>query len=139
MTTKKKIPSIAEQARAGGADFEGWARGDTRLRTTIATKDGRRSTAYLTRVELEAKLQRAQAFKAIRAELELSQPKFARLLHAGPAAVQQWESGRRSIPAPVFALAELAREMPAVRKRLEATAAPMARPATTGTQKRATA
>jgi DNA-binding transcriptional regulator YiaG len=122
MTTKKKIPSIQEQARKGAEALGKWAKGETRFKATMVYADGSRSTSHVTRDELETKLQRAQAFKAIRADMELSQPQFARLLHAGSAAVQQWEQGRRSIPEPVLALAELARDIPAARKQLEATA-----------------
>jgi|GEM_PF-3325782 len=117
----KKIPSIADQVKASGLD--GWARGETRLRTTIVSRDGASHTARMTRPELEEKQLQAKAFQGIRASLDLTQPDFARLIHATPAAVRQWEQARRAIPAPVLALAELARDIPAVRARLEATAA----------------
>jgi DNA-binding transcriptional regulator YiaG len=140
MTTRKKIPSIEEQARKEAESLRGWAKGETRFKATLVYADGSRSTAHVTRDELDAKLKRAQASKGIRADLELSQSQFARLLHAGAAAVQQWEQGRRAIPDPVFALAELARDIPQARRRLEATAAAMVRAtASVGTQKRATA
>jgi DNA-binding transcriptional regulator YiaG len=139
MTTRKKIPSIEEQARKGTESLRNWTKGKTRFKATMVYADGSHSTAHVTRDELEAKLQRAQAFKGIRADLELSQSQFARLLHAGAAAVQQWEQGRRAIPDPVLALAELARDIPQARRRLEATAVPMARITGGGTQKRATA
>jgi DNA-binding transcriptional regulator YiaG len=126
----KKIPSIAGQIAVGGASLDKWTSGETRLRSTFATKDGGRVTARLTRGEMDARIKaheeakkaNAQVMKEIRAELELSQPKFARLLHTGPAAVKQWESARRTIPGSVLALAEIARDFPAVRERLEATA-----------------
>ncbi len=139
MTTRKKIPSIEEQARKGVDSLRDWAKGKTRFKATMVYADGSRGTAHVTRDELEVKFQRARAFKDIRANLELSQPQFARLLHASSAAVQQWEQGRRSIPDPVFALAELARDIPQARRRLEATAVPIVRPVRGGTQKRANA
>ena len=138
MTSRKKIPSIEEQARKGAASLKDWAKGKTRFKATMVYADGSRTTAHVTRDELESKLQRAQAFKGIRADMELSQSQFARLLHAGSAAVQQWEQGRRAIPDPVFALAEIARDIPQARRRLESTAVPMARASAGGTQKRAT-
>ncbi len=139
MTSRKKVPSIEEQARKGAESLRDWAKGKTRFKATMVYADGSRSTTHVTRDELEAKLQRAQAFKNIRADLELSQPQFARLLHAGASAVQQWEQGRRAIPDPVFALAEIARDIPQARRRLEATAAPLANAKTGGIRKRAMA
>lgn len=138
MTARKKIPSIAEQARQVAAELSGWVRGETRLRTTIATKGGGRTIAHATRPELEAKLQRAKALQAIRADLGMSQPSFAHLIQSTPPAVRQWEQGRRAIPNTVFALAELARAMPAVRKRLEAmTASASGAAKVAGSRKRA--
>jgi DNA-binding transcriptional regulator YiaG len=120
MTTRKKIPSIEDQALKGVDSLKDWAKGGNRFRTTMIYADGSRTTTHLTRNELEFKLKRAQAFKEIRADLDLSQSQFARLLQAGTSAVQQWEQGRRSIPNPVFALAEIARNIPQARRQLVA-------------------
>ncbi len=139
MSTRKKIPSIEDQARKGATSLKDWAKGKTRFKATMVYADGSRSTTHVTKDELEVKLQRAQAFKGIRADMDLSQSQFARLLHAGSSAVQQWEQGRRAIPDPVFALAEIARDIPQARRRLEATAAPMIPSIGGGTQKRALA
>jgi len=134
------IPSVAQQAREGMESLDKWAEGKTRLRVTLATRDGKRTTFRATRDELQAQLKRAQDLKAIRAGMNLSQPGFAHLIRSTPPTVRQWEQGRRAIPEPILTLAKLAREMPAVRKRLEAMAGPAAAPATaaaSGTQKRA--
>lgn len=138
---KKTIPSAAEQASQGIASMDKWTEGKTRFRVTMATRDGKRTTFKATRAELSAKIEQAQTLKAIRSDLHLSQTGFARLLQAGASAVKQWEQGRRSIPAPVLALAELAR-LPIVRQRLETMAGPIRAPAVrataaAGTQKRA--
>lgn len=142
MTAKKKIPSIAEQVKAAGESFGKWGRGEKRLRTTIATRDGARSTFSATRPELEAKLKEAENFKGMRAGLGLSQPQFAQLIQATAAAVKQWETGRRAIPRPVQALAELVLTVPEARKHLEAhnsglSANARSATATAGTRKRA--
>jgi DNA-binding transcriptional regulator YiaG len=119
----KKTPSISEQIRDNAADFEGWVRGDTRFRITIADKNGSRSTFHATRAELEAiKIRRAAAFKEIRSALHLSQARFARLLHVATGTLKGWEIARRAVPEHVYRLAELARDIPAARKHLEATA-----------------
>jgi DNA-binding transcriptional regulator YiaG len=137
MNAKKKIPSIVEQVKSAGESFAKWGRGEKRLRTTIATRDGKRSVAYTTRLELEAKLKDAEVFKGYRAELGLSQPQFARLIHSTPAAIKQWETGRRAIPSTVRALAELALNIPEARRHLEATAESSATSASASTRKRA--
>jgi DNA-binding transcriptional regulator YiaG len=116
--TRKKTPSIGDQLAAAAPALKAWGRGEMRLRTTIATKDGGRHTEDLTRAELDAKRAAAEAFRNIRAELGVSQPLFASLLRSTPAAVRQWEQGRRKIPDPVLALAQLVRD-PVVRAKLE--------------------
>jgi DNA-binding transcriptional regulator YiaG len=122
MSTKKN-PSIAEQAREGAAEVDGWVRGDTRFRITVAGKDGSRATFHATRDELAAiKKQRAEALKEIRGTLHMSQDGFARLLHVAPGTLKGWEIARRAVPEHVYRLAELARDIPAARAHLEATA-----------------
>lgn len=133
---KKRIPSVAVQARKGVAELDKWAKGETRFRITLATKDGSRNTFQATRDELKEKLGRADFLKSIRTELKLSQPGFARLLHTGVSALRQWEQGRRAIPDPVLALADIARAIPKARKRLESAMVPMV-PTAGGSQKRA--
>lgn len=115
--TRKKTPSIGDQLAAAAPALKAWGRGEMRLRTTIANKDGGRHTESLTRAELDAKREAAEVFRTIRAELDVSQPLFASILHSTPAAVRQWEQGRRKIPDPVLALAQLARD-PDVRAKL---------------------
>ncbi len=119
----KKFPSIAEQVREGAADLDGWIRGDTRFRVTIAGKDGSRSTFNATHAELEEiKTHRAVALKKIRSAMHMSQSGFARLLHVATGTLKGWEIARRAVPEHVYRLAELARDIPAARKYLEATA-----------------
>lgn len=81
-------------------------------------QDGSRHVENLTRAEFDAKLKRIDTFRSIRDQLELSQPGFANLLHSTPAAVRQWEQGRRTIPDPILLLAQLAQD-PKVRMRME--------------------
>ncbi len=119
----KKTPSIAEQAREGAAELDGWVRGATRFRVTVAGKDGSRAAFHATRDELAAiKKQRAGALKEIRGTLQMSQDGFARLLHVAPGTLKGWEIARRAVPEHVYRLAELARDIPAARAHLEATA-----------------
>ncbi|MEO6096789.1 MAG: helix-turn-helix domain-containing protein, partial [Fibrobacteria bacterium] len=61
--------------------------------------------------------ERLDHFKAIRAELGLSQAGMAKVLRVATKTLQGWEIGK-PIPEPVFMLMELIHEMPAVRKRL---------------------
>jgi DNA-binding transcriptional regulator YiaG len=120
----KKTPSVAEQVREGAAELGGWIRGDTRFRVTVAGKDGSRETFHATHAELAAiKKQRAEALKEIRGTLHMSQDGFARLLHVAPGTLKGWEIARRAVPEHVYRLAELARDIPAARAHLEATAA----------------
>jgi hypothetical protein len=56
MTARKKTPSIADQAQQGIASLDKWAKGESRLRVTMATRDGKRTTFRATRDELQAKL-----------------------------------------------------------------------------------
>ena len=56
-------------------------------------------------------------FKAVRAELGLSQSGMAKVLRVATKTLQGWEIGK-PIPDPVFILVELIHEIPAVRKKL---------------------
>lgn len=119
----KKTPIIAEQVRESTAELDGWVRGNTRFRVTVAGKNGSRATFHATRDELAAvKKQRAEALKEIRGTLHMSQDGFARLLHVAPGTLKGWEIARRAVPEHVYRLAELARDIPAARAHLEATA-----------------
>ncbi len=121
MKTKPKLPTVAEQARQGVKDLDDWTKGKTKFRATLVGKDGSRSTSLVTRNELNAKIKASIEMKAIRADLKLSQPEFASLMRVAPATVKSWEIARRQVPATALALAQLAHDMPSVRRRLYAT------------------
>jgi DNA-binding transcriptional regulator YiaG len=78
------------------------------------------TVVHTTGPQLDERQQRTEAFKKIRVELKLSQPAMAKALHIGTATVRNWEYSRRTIPEPMLILAELLRDIPAVRKRLMA-------------------
>ncbi len=118
MKTKSKFPTVAEQARQGIKDLDAWAKGTLKFRATFVGKDGSRSTSLVTRNELNAKIKASVEMKAIRADLKMSQPEFASLLKVAPATVKSWEIARRQVPATALALAQLAHDMPSVRRRL---------------------
>lgn len=63
-------------------------------------------------------LKRLEAFKRIREHLGLSQAGMAAALQVSKRTVESWEGRRREIPEPMMVLAELLRDLPAVRKRL---------------------
>ncbi len=117
MTPSKKSELAADLLKAFD-DVEAWNKGSLRLRTTITAQDGSRHVEHLTRSEFDGKMKRIATFRGIRDRLDLSQPGFANLLHATPAAVRQWEQGRRAIPDPILLLAQLAQD-PKVRMRME--------------------
>lgn len=75
---------------------------------------------YASRVDLDERRRRVDAIKNIRSVMGLSQPEFAKLMHVGTATLRNWEYGRRMIPEAMLILAELLRDMPAVRKPLMA-------------------
>ncbi|MDB5046985.1 MAG: hypothetical protein JWO30_56 [Fibrobacteres bacterium] len=63
-------------------------------------------------------IKRVDAFKSIRNELHLSQAGMAEALQVSKRTVESWEGRKREIPEPMLVLAELLRDVPAVRKRL---------------------
>lgn len=63
-------------------------------------------------------LKRIEAFKRIREHLDLSQAAMAAALQVSKRTVESWEGHRREIPEPMMVLAELLRDLPAVRRRL---------------------
>lgn len=63
-------------------------------------------------------VKRVEAFKKIRDSLDLSQAGMAAALQVSKRTVESWESLRREIPEPMMVLAELLRDLPAVRRRL---------------------
>ena len=95
-----------------------WKAGKKALRTTIVDEAGGVTVLHATGPELDKRQQRTEAFKKIRVEIGLSQPAMAKALHIGTATVRNWEYSRRMIPEAMLILAELLRDVPAVRKRL---------------------
>lgn len=63
-------------------------------------------------------LKRIESFKKIRESLGLSQGDMATALQVSKRTVESWEGHRREIPEPMMILAELLRDLPAVRRRL---------------------
>lgn len=64
------------------------------------------------------RLKRIDSFRKIRESLGLSQSDMAAALQVSKRTVESWEGQRREIPEPMMVLAELLRDLPAVRKRL---------------------
>lgn len=101
-------------------ELEDWKSGKKKLKTTLIDGAGGRTVLYASRPELDERRRRTEAFKKIRLGLDLSQPEMAKAMHVGTATVRNWEYGRRMIPEAMLILAELLRDMPAVRRRLMA-------------------
>ncbi len=116
MKTKKKLPSIVQQVREAGNDFKAWGNGKKKLRTTIMSADGSRTTSHFTRDEMDEKLKNADLIRTIRSDLKMSQPEFAKLMKVAPATVKSWEISKRNVPPIAIALAQLAHDMPSVRR-----------------------
>ena len=95
-----------------------WKAGKIRFKVSILDDDGKgRFSWEESGPESKARYERLAQFKAIRAELGLSQSGMAKVLHVATKTLQGWEIGK-PIPDPVFILVELIHDMPAVRKRL---------------------
>jgi DNA-binding transcriptional regulator YiaG len=101
-------------------DLKDFKAGKKKLKTTLIDKGGIRTVIHASSPELEVRAQRTNAFIKIRSDLNLSQPAMAAALHISPATVRNWEYGRRLIPEAMLILAELIRDVPAVRRRLMA-------------------
>lgn len=99
-------------------EIKGWKSGTKKLKTTILDEGGGRTEVHASGPELDLRSERAVAFKKIRVDLKMSQPEMAKAMHVGTAAVRNWEYGRRLIPEAMLILAELLRDVPAVRRRL---------------------
>lgn len=91
-------------------------------------KDGKYRDAGLSKKERQEiqeaaantlrQLKRIDAFRRIRESLGLSQASMASALQVSKRTVESWEGHRREIPEPMLVLAELLRDLPAVRRRL---------------------
>lgn len=115
MKTQKKVTN-----RFAGleAELKDWKAGKIKLKVSILDEDGKgRYSWEESGPESKIRLERLAQFKAIRAELGLSQSAFAKALRVATKTLQGWEIGK-PIPDSVFILAELIHDIPAVRKRL---------------------
>lgn len=93
----------------------------TSYRVTRITAEGKKKTSSMNARQLESF--RAKRLQAIRKEeLGLTQKAFAEAVGANIRTLQDWETGRSPMPKPVEKLLDLMRAIPAVRKRLLATA-----------------
>lgn len=101
-------------------EFGDWKAGKKKLKATLLDEAGGRTVIHASEPELNERVQRSEAFKKIRSDLKLSQPEMAKAMHVTTGAVRSWEYGRRLIPEAMLILAELLRDMPAVRRRLMA-------------------
>lgn len=99
-------------------EIKEWKAGKKKLKSTILDEAGGRTVFLATGPELDERARRAKAIKNIRVGLKLSQPKMAKALRVGIAALRNWEYGRRKVPESMLLLAELLRDLPAVRRRL---------------------
>ena len=95
-----------------------WKSGKRKLRTTILDDGGGRTIFRATAPESNERERRAEGIKKIRLDLALSQPEMAKAMHVGTATIRNWEYERRMVPEAMLILAELLRDLPAVRKRL---------------------
>jgi len=110
----------AESNRLAGLErsFKDWKSGKIKFKASILNEDGKgRFSWEESGPEYKKRLERLALFKAIRAELGLSQAGMAKVLRVATKTLQGWEIGK-PIPDPIFILVELIHEMPAVRKRL---------------------
>ena len=113
----KSIPSLSKQLAQGVKDIKAWKAGKKKFRTHLVEKDGTRTTWMESGTEAKIRKQRLEQFKAMRADLGLSQSEMAGALRVSTKTVQGWEIGN-PIPASGFTMAELLHDLPAVRKRL---------------------
>ncbi len=116
MKKKEKPNRYAEAAE----DFKAWKAGTKKFKTTILDDGGGRTVFYASEPELELRRTRTSAFKKIRLDLGLSQPDMAKAMHVGVGTIRNWEYSRRAIPEAMLILAELLRDVPAVRRRMMA-------------------
>jgi DNA-binding transcriptional regulator YiaG len=99
-------------------EFGDWKAGKKKLKTTLLDEAGGRTVIHASEPELDELARRSEAIKKIRSDLKMSQPEMAKALHVTTGAVRNWEYGRRLIPEAMLILAEMLRDMPAVRRRL---------------------
>lgn len=114
---RKKMPTLKTQLEQALKDVKAYKVGKMKFRTTAVGKDGIRTTWKESGPEEKVRRERLNSFKEMRADLGLSQSEMAATLHVSTKTVQGWEIGN-PIPEPLFILAELLHDLPAVRKRL---------------------
>jgi DNA-binding transcriptional regulator YiaG len=114
---KKKSKTLDAQLEQALKDLKGYQGGKTKFKTTLVSKDGTRNSWLESGPEEKSRRERLLRFKSMRSELGLSQSEMATALHVSTKTVQGWEIGN-PIPDPLFILAELIHDLPAVRKRL---------------------
>jgi DNA-binding transcriptional regulator YiaG len=114
----KKNPGKPSRYSDLAQELREWKSGKRKLRTTLLDDGGGRTVFRASAPELDERERRAIAFKKIRIDLALSQPEMAKAMHVGTGTVRNWEYERRMVPEAMLILAELLRDLPAVRKRL---------------------
>lgn len=112
--TENRYAGMAQEARD-------WASGKARLRTSMLNDDGTRTVWKESGHEARVRQARRARFKAMRANLGLTQAQMAVALHVALKTLQGWEAGK-PIPEVAYVMAELLHDVPAVRKRLLAPA-----------------
>jgi DNA-binding transcriptional regulator YiaG len=119
MPMRKKLPKPNRYATLAN-DLKDFKARKKKLKTTLIDKGGTITIVHANSPELAERANRTNLFIKIRSDLDLSQPAMAAALHVSPATVRNWEYGRRLIPEAMLILAELLRDVPAVRRRLMA-------------------
>jgi DNA-binding transcriptional regulator YiaG len=114
---KKKAPALKTQLEQALKNAKAYKAGKVKFRTTVVAKDGTRTTFAESGPEEKIRRERLNLFKAMRADLGLSQSGMATALRVSTKSIQGWEIGN-PIPEPIFILTQLMHDLPEVRKRL---------------------
>ena len=109
-TTKNRYAGLAQEVKD-------WTSGKMRLRTSMLNDDGTRTVWEESGPEEKARLKRLARFKAMRADLGVTQAQMAAALHVALKTLQGWEIGK-PIPEVAYVLAEVLHDVPAVRRKL---------------------
>ena len=109
--------NLDKQLEKSSRSLKAYTAGKTSLQTTILVPSGERAVFMETLPEAKARRERLARFKAIRSDLELTQPDMAAALQVSTNTLKGWEAGK-PIPDMAIVLAQLLHDMPAVRKRL---------------------
>lgn len=114
---KKATKKTANRFDGLAQEVRDWKAGKVKLRTSMLEANGTRTTWEESGPEANARRERTARFKAMRADLGLTQAELAAAIHVSKKTLQGWEIGK-PIPDTPFILAELLHDLPAVRKRL---------------------